>query len=205
MKGRKRGGEVEGGRKVEGRRKTVNPPPHDFELWTLSCELGSFDSWGDILRHLEESHRETQEKLGKMQTVIQSLVAQQQQQRSVKKIGRLQSRDLYLMVLVLALSHIVVWLYWKKWFSFSLSLSLSLFLLPYFISSPLLSSSIYLSFFLSLSLSFSLITHDKSPKLFFQRNRSDFRRASRTSINKKILLSPMKEKEAFLYYVLCCN
>jgi len=114
MKGRKRGGEVEGGRKVEGRRKTVNPPPHDFELWTLSCELGSFDSWGDILRHLEESHRETQEKLGKMQTVIQSLVAQQQQQRSVKKIGRLQSRDLYLMVLVLALSHIVVWLYWKK-------------------------------------------------------------------------------------------
>jgi len=75
----------------------------------------SHHSWGEILHHLEESHRETQEKLAKMQTVIQSLAAQQQQQqRSVKKTGRLSSRDLYLMVLVLALSHIVVWLYWKK-------------------------------------------------------------------------------------------
>ena len=81
-------------------------------LWTLNFELWTFDSWSDILRHLEESHRETQEKLGKMQTVIQSLMSQQQQ-RSTKS-GRLASRDLYLMVLVLALSHIVIWLYWKK-------------------------------------------------------------------------------------------
>jgi len=70
-------------------------------------------SWSDVLHHLQESHRETQGKLVKMQSSIQSLVAQQQL-RGPKKGGRLPSRDLYLMVLVMALSHIVVWLYWKK-------------------------------------------------------------------------------------------
>jgi len=69
---------------------------------------------------MEESHRETQDKLGRIHNTLQGLVMQQHQQHQhqlsmQKKTYRLAtSRDLYLVVLVLALFQVVIWLYWKK-------------------------------------------------------------------------------------------
>nr|CAH0112707.1 unnamed protein product [Daphnia galeata] len=72
-------------------------------------------SWNHVLQYLEESHRETQDKLNRIQTSIQSLMLQQHQTMGPMKMMRgSPSRDLYLVVLVLALCQVVLWLYWKK-------------------------------------------------------------------------------------------
>ncbi|XP_059351231.1 oxysterol-binding protein-related protein 8-like [Daphnia carinata] len=72
-------------------------------------------SWNHVLQYLEESHRETQDKLNRIQNSIQSMVLQQHQMMGPKRMARgSTSRDLYLVVLVLALCQVVLWLYWKK-------------------------------------------------------------------------------------------
>ncbi|XP_046452707.1 oxysterol-binding protein-related protein 8-like isoform X1 [Daphnia pulex] len=72
-------------------------------------------SWNHVLQYLEESHRETQDRLTRIQTSIQSMVLQQHQTLGPKKMMRgSSSRDLYLVVLVLVLCQVVLWLYWKK-------------------------------------------------------------------------------------------
>ncbi|KAK4005876.1 oxysterol-binding protein-related protein 8 isoform X2 [Daphnia magna] len=72
-------------------------------------------SWNHVLQYLEESHRETQDKLNRIQNSIQSMVLQQHQVMGPKRMARgSASRDLYLVVLVLALCQVVLWLYWKK-------------------------------------------------------------------------------------------
>lgn len=73
------------------------------------------NSWNHVLQYLEESHRETQDKLNRIQNSIQSMVLQQHQVMGPKRMARgSASRDLYLVVLVLALCQVVLWLYWKK-------------------------------------------------------------------------------------------
>ena len=82
-------------------------------LWII---LSLRNSWNHVLQYLEESHRETQDKLNRIQTSIQSLMLQKHQTMGPMKMMRgSPSRDLYLVVLVLALCQVVLWLYWKKW------------------------------------------------------------------------------------------
>ena len=81
----------------------------------LLIDLTFCYSWTKVMEHLDETRRETREKLTKIHNTLQSLIMQQQQHhQSFQKANRLASRDLYLVALVLALCQIVVILYWKK-------------------------------------------------------------------------------------------
>lgn len=95
----------------------------------MLCNLLTENSWNHVLQYLEESHRETQDKLTRIHTSIQSIVSQQQQMMAPKRVPRgSTSRDIYLVVLVLALCQVVLWLYWKKWFRLLFNIFFFLFL-----------------------------------------------------------------------------
>jgi len=79
----------------------------------LSLPTLSF-SWVNVLEHLEESHRETQEKLLKIHNSVQSMILQQQNQLHDQQKGRRSaSRDLYLVALIMGLCQVLFWLCWS--------------------------------------------------------------------------------------------
>jgi len=71
-------------------------------------------NWVNVLEHLEESHRETQEKLLKIHNSVQSMILQQQNQLHDQQKGRRSaSRDLYLVALIMGLCQVLFWLCWS--------------------------------------------------------------------------------------------